>query len=175
MTRARTKLLVLLVVAIATVAALRALRKDTAPNGQARTDEAAPLDDSLIDGRLWVEGRPDKLTDYVHASIFISRANFGLFERASTYDMRMEFFDLTRKDGKLKVFFPQTKKSAETSFTVKECKDKAPFDLCLDLAENPWGGPKRYYGFQRQDDERAALGDLAARIRAHAQNGPAER
>jgi hypothetical protein len=156
MSTSRTKLAVVGLAALATVAVLRFTR----------TDPARPADDTQLDGRVWVEGRPDKVTDYVHSAFFFSRANFAVFERGSAYDLRMEFCDLSKKDGKLKVHFPQTKKSAETSFTVKECSEKAPFDLCLDLAENPWGGPKRYYAFSREEDERAALGDTAARLRA---------
>jgi len=164
MSSSRTKLVVVALAALATVGALRLARHRT--DGAARDDRARAADESQLDGRVWVEGRPDRVTDYVHSAFFFSRANFGVFERASAYDMRLEFCDLTKKDGKLKLFFPQTKKSAEISFTVKECSEKAPFDLCLDLGENPWGGPKRYYGFTREEDERAALGDTAVRLRA---------
>src|SRR5262249_16271989 len=71
MSRARTKLLVLLIAALLIILGLRALRGRTSSTAVEATDE------SLIDGRVWVEGRPDRLTDYVHAAIFISRANFG--------------------------------------------------------------------------------------------------
>ena len=162
MSTPRTKLVVVALAALATLGALRLARHRTG----GASNEPRAADESQLDGRVWVEGRPDRVTDYVHSAFFFSRANFGVFERASAYDMRLEFCDLTKKDGKLKLFFPQTKKSAETSFTVKECSEKAPFDLCLDLGENPWGGPKRYYGFTREEDERAALGDTAVRLRA---------
>jgi hypothetical protein len=164
MSTSRTKLVVLAVAAAATLGALRLARH--VGSGGAAEDHATTADESQLDGRVWVEARPDKLTDYVHSAFFFSRANFGVFERASAYDLRMEFCDLSKKDGKLKLFFPQTKKSAETTFTVKDCSDKAPFDLCLDIADNPWGGPKRYYGFAREEDERAALGETAVRLRA---------
>jgi hypothetical protein len=125
----------------------------------------AAADESLVDGRAWVEGRPDRMTDYVHAVFFVSRANIGIFERASAYDLRFEIFDLSRQKGSLKIHFPQSKKDANVGFGVKECNDKPPFDLCLDLNDNPWGGPKRYYGFQNPEDEKANLGDFAARLR----------
>jgi hypothetical protein len=36
-------------------------------------------DPGLVDGRLWVSTRPEKLTDYVHAAVFVGSANLGLF------------------------------------------------------------------------------------------------
>jgi hypothetical protein len=159
MSRARTKLLVLFVASVLIILGLRALR---GRSGSTAVEEAQ---DELIDGRVWVEGRPDRMTDYVHAALFAPRANLGLFERASAYDLRLEFFDLSRQKGALRIHFPQTKKDANVTFVVKECSDKAPFDLCLDLSDNPWGGPKRYYGFQKPEDEKAQLGGLSARMR----------
>jgi hypothetical protein len=169
MSRARTKLAVLFIAACLVIGALRMLHRgggDPASSAGGGLVEAA--DDALLDGRFWVEGRPDKLTDYVHGAFFVSRANFGVFERASAYDVRFEFFDLTRSGRDLKIFFPQTKKDTKASFAVKRCTDRPPFDLCLELDANPWGGPKRYYGFDKPEDERAALGDRAARARAFA-------
>jgi hypothetical protein len=165
MSSARTKLVALAALACITYVGVRTFRKDSVVfDGRSNGPEA--LDESQLDGRAWVEGRPEKLTDYVHGAYFFSRANFGVFDRGSSYDIRIEFCDLSRKGNKLKLYFPQTQKSAEVTFTVKECSDRAPFDLCLDLADNPWGGPKRYYGFQREEDERAALGPLSQRLRA---------
>jgi hypothetical protein len=158
MSRSRTKLLVVFLASVIVVVGLRLFR------GRASSTTVDGLDESLIDGRAWVEGRPDRLTDYVHAAFFVSRVNFGIFERASAYDMRLEFFDLSRQKGVLKIHFPQTKKDANVTFTVKECSDKPPFDLCLDVNDNPWGGPKRYYGFQKTDDEKAELGNFAERL-----------
>ena len=124
-------------------------------------DDGKPADPSLIDGRVWVELRPEKLTDYVQAALFMSRANFGFFERASAYDVHFEFFDMTRDSRTVKVTFPQTDKSATFGFAVNTCDDLKPFDLCLELTKNPWGGPKRYRGFSKPEDEEATLGLLA--------------
>ena|SRR5579883_995686 len=131
-------------------------------------DVAPEGDPSQIDARLWVEKRPEKLTDYVHAAVFLTQAHFGIFERASAYDLRLEQFDLNRDKGTAKVFFPQTSRSSTFTFAVKECSEKPPFDLCLDVSQNPWGGPKRYYGFSREEDERAALGAFGATLRERA-------
>jgi hypothetical protein len=128
---------------------------------------AAALDDpSLVDGRVWVEKRPDKHTDYVHSAFFVSRVNLAVFERASSYDVRFELAELTRDKERLRVFFPQTSRDAKVTYRVRSCTDVPPFDLCLDLGDNPWGGPRRYYGFTNPDDERASLGDLAGELRA---------
>jgi hypothetical protein len=128
-----------------------------------------------VDGRVWVEKRPDKHTDYVHVAFFFSRANFGLFQRASSYDMRLELADVSRKDDKLRVFFPQSGKDATVTIKVRSCNDLPPFDLCLDMSDNPWGGPKRYYGFTNPEDEAAQLGDLAKDTRLLAAERPLTR
>ncbi len=156
------KLAVVTVVAVAAVGLLRVCHSSRSGHGQ--TDAAD--DPGLIDGRVWVEARPDKLTDYVHVAFFFSRSNFGLFERASSYDIRLELADVTRSREKLSVHFPQSKKDADVTFTVKTCTDKKPFDLCLDLSANPWGGPRRYHGFSTPEEESTALGPLAAQVRA---------
>jgi hypothetical protein len=133
-----------------------------------RSPDPAPADDpSLVDGRAWVEKRPEKLTEYVHSAFFLSRqANIGFFQRGSSYDMRLEIADVSRKDGALRVHFPQSGRDATVTYRVRSCKDLPPFDLCLELGENPWDGPRRYFGFSRPEDERANLGDLAGRLRA---------
>jgi hypothetical protein len=140
------------------------------------SDEAGTsvADPSLIDGRLWVGSMPDKHTDYVQAAVFISAANFGLFERASSYDIHAEIFDTTRDTKNVKLTFPQSGKSTSFGFSVTECKDLAPFDLCLDITRNPWGGPKRYHGFSRPEQEGEALGPLAARLRENARAAPGQ-
>jgi hypothetical protein len=125
----------------------------------------AVTDPSLVDGRVWIEKRPEKLTEYVHGAFFVSRANFGFFERGSSYEARFEMAEVSRKDSRLRVYFPQTGRDRTVTFGVQSCNDLPPFDLCLDFSENPWGGPKRYFGFSRPEDESANLGDHAARMR----------
>ncbi len=90
----------------------------------------------------------------------------GIFQRASLYDMRAELFEY-RRDGQTLAFtFPQTGKTAKVGFTVSACRAKPPFDLCLDLSENPWGGPKRYFGMRSQDEDDATLRGMRARLPA---------
>jgi hypothetical protein len=123
-------------------------------------------DPSLIDGRVWIEKRPDKLTEYVHSAFFLSRVNIGFFERASSYDLRLEVADITRQDTRLRVHFPQSGRDANITYELRACNDLPPFDLCLTVSENPWGGPKRYFGFSRPEDEAAQLGEYTARLHA---------
>ena len=105
----------------------------------------------------------------MQGAVFVSDANFGVFQRASSYDLRLEFFDMTRDSTTIKLTFPQSNRSATLSFAVRECDDHKPFDLCLTLSSNPWGGPIFYYGFSRPEDERQALGALGRELRDAAQ------
>jgi hypothetical protein len=123
-------------------------------------------DPSLVDRRLWVDSRPDKYTDYVQAAVFVSDANVGLFERASSFDRHLEFFDMTRTARTVKLTFPQTDRRATFTVSVRTCNDHKPFDLCLTLSNNPWGGPTAYYGFSSPEDERKELGALARDVDA---------
>lgn len=129
-------------------------------NGGPREDPA------LIDGRVWVERRPEKHTDKVHAAIFLSAWNIGLFDERSSYVVRNELFEFTRKDGEVNGVFPQTNKNFTIRFVVRACDELPPFDLCLDLSPNPWGGPKRYYGFRDTEAESRELGSIANSLRA---------
>lgn len=130
------------------------------------TPKAPAEDPSLLDGRVWIEKRPEKHTDRVHAAIFLSRWNLGLFDESSSYVSRSELFDLTRQGNEVKGWFPQTEKKWSFTYTVRACDDLPPFDLCLDLSTNPWGGPKRYHAFRDPDDESSALGARAKAVRA---------
>jgi hypothetical protein len=125
-------------------------------------------DPSLVDGRLWVDSRPDRRTDYVQAAFFVTDANLGIFERASSYDLRLEFFDMTRDTRTISLTFPQTNRHAKFTFSIRECTDHKPFDLCLTLSSNPWGGPTDYYGFSRPEDEQREMGALSRGVRAAA-------
>jgi hypothetical protein len=128
--------------------------------------DAPAEDDSLAVNRVWVEKRPDKLTDYVHVMLLFSRGHLGIFQRSSSYDIRMEMADFTRDKATIKLVFPQSGAKKEFRVKVSKCSVLPPFDLCLDVDSNPWGGPKRYYGFLDEQDERNALGGLAADARA---------
>ncbi len=123
-------------------------------------------DPKLLLDRVWVDSKPERMTDYVYVAYFSSYAPAGIFEQASMYDIHLEQFEYRRSDSKIDMVFPQSSKQASFSFTVKACDALPPFDLCLDLSENPWAKPKRYYGMRNQEEEGEALGALAKKVRA---------
>jgi hypothetical protein len=121
-------------------------------------------DPSLVTGRMWVEARAQKPTDYVHGIFMLPRPRMGAFQRSSSYDFRFERFDYKREDRTLKLTFPQTGKTAEITYTISPCNTLPPFDLCLDLSDNPWGGPKHFYGKRRQVEDDATLKQMRAHL-----------
>lgn len=128
-------------------------------------------DPSLIDGRVWLEKRPERHTDKVHAAIFLTDYNIGLFDERSSYAGRYELFELTREGNTVKGFFPQTDKNWKLTYAVRACDDLPPFDLCLELSSNPWpqsGAPKKFHGFRDADRESRELGVLSSSMRASA-------
>jgi hypothetical protein len=122
-------------------------------------------DPSLLTERVWLDSQPEKPTDYVNAAFFLSSPSLGVFQKASGYDMHVERFDHRRDGHTLELTFPQTGKKATFTFTITPCATLPPYDLCLDLSENPWGGPKRYFGKRQQDDEDESLRGMRARLR----------
>jgi hypothetical protein len=156
-------------IALAAVAAV-ALYAVIRSNGGGPDASDRGEDPSLLLDRVWVDTQPEKLTDYVQASYFASQQKLGVFQKASAYDYRFELFKWKRDGKNVELTFPQTGKSAKVSFTIKACDDLPPFDLCLDLSQNPWGGPKRYHGMREQDDEAAKLGAMRDALRARAES-----
>jgi hypothetical protein len=127
-------------------------------------DGAPGEDPSLVTGRVWVETRAQRPTDYVHGIFLLPRPHFGAFQRSSAYDFHFERFDYKRDDKTLKLTFPQTGKTADVTFTVSACNNLPPFDLCLDLSDNPWGGPKRFYGKRRVVEDDVDLKEFRAHL-----------
>jgi hypothetical protein len=121
-------------------------------------------DPSLVTGRVWLETRPQSPTDYVHGLFLLPRPYVGAFQRSSSYDFHFERFDYKREGKTLSLTFPQTGKKADVTFTISPCDTLPPFDLCLDLNDNPWGGPKRFYGKRRQVDDDAMLKEMRAHL-----------
>ncbi len=129
----------------------------------------APADDpQLVLDRPWFDSKPVKYTDYVHAFYASKYGQTSVFQRASAYDFRFELATFRRDGNKLALTFPQTGKTADVSFTISACKDLPPFDLCLDLSDNPWGGPKRYHASREQEDDSSELGKAGKTLRMRA-------
>lgn len=131
-------------------------------------DDAAPTtgDADLISDRLWVDSKPERYTDYVNALVVIDDVPIGLFQKASAYHMVLEVFEYKRAGNKVALEFPQSKKRRSFRYTVTRCDDLPPFDLCLTVNENPWGGPRRYYSTRDGNAVTPALEALESRIRA---------
>jgi hypothetical protein len=108
----------------------------------------------------------------VHGVFFMTDENFGIFQRGSAYDVRFEFFEMTRDNTSIDLTFPQSSREARFTFGVRECADHKPFDLCLSLSSNPWGGPTEYFGFSSPEDEQRELRALSRAVRAAVQDRP---
>jgi len=130
---------------------------------------ASAEDPSLLLDRVWVDSKPEKYTDYVHVALFIDYAPMGIFQKASSYHAELELFEFKRNGNKVKLRFPQTDKTSAFSYKIWECDDLPPFDLCLALNKNPWGGPKRYYSLRDSDEEADLLGNVRERLEAGAE------
>jgi hypothetical protein len=92
--------------------------------------------------------------------IAVSNAPIGIFQKASAYQATSELFEYKRRGNAFALHFPQTGEKRETRFQIRPCRDLPPFDLCLELRDNLWGGPRRYYGLTDPDKERAELGEV---------------
>lgn len=116
-------------------------------SADATRDKADP---SLLLDRVWIDKIPEAYTDYMHAFVALADHPVGIFQKASSYRVEAELFQFKRKDSKIQLLFPQTNKKKQFTYKITHCDDLPPFDLCLDLSKNPWGGPKRYYGDSEQ-------------------------
>jgi len=141
---------------------LRSLRSDTAAQGDEPPD--------ALFNRVWMEKLPDSTQEYVQGVFVLDQQPFGAFQRASSWDYHFELFEYDQDGAKLKVTFPQTNKKAAFSYTIKGC-EVPPFDLCLTLTENPWGGPTKYYGFKDSDSESKAFPGARDRAKARILEG----
>ena len=109
-------------------------------------------DPELIFDRTWLTPVPEGDREFLHAMIVIRAYDMGLFYKASRYRVEEELFELDHDARTLKMRFPQTGRRATVRYTVSACDDMPPFELCLDLNRNPWGGPRRYYAFRDDED-----------------------
>jgi hypothetical protein len=118
-----------------------------------RAEPAAKPRDLL--GRLWFDKLPKKRTDEVTVALFFS-GGIGLFESGSSYRFTFDLFEFERRSADLDLVLLHDKKRAQVKYTVKDCDDSPPFDLCLELEGAP-RGPKKLYGFAYDDDEAASI------------------
>ncbi len=116
----------------------------------------------LILDRVWVDSKPERYTDYLHAFIILDDAPIGAFQKASSYRSLFEIFEYSRDKNQVRVVFPQTETKRKFTYEVTRCDDLPPFDLCLTFSKNPWNGPRRYYSFS---DDGGAAGSIGLRDR----------
>jgi hypothetical protein len=164
----RTGLVVVVVVILAAVWWWRR-GADQAPD-QAALDRGE--DPTLLLDRIWIDSKPEKYTDYTHVMLTLSGAPIGIFQKSSAYQVTAEFYEYRRRQNRLMVNFPQTGTRREVSYRVHRCDELSPFDLCLDLSENPWGGPLRYYGLTDPGQEAALLGETRHNLEHHLATAP---
>jgi hypothetical protein len=133
-------------------------------DGETKPDAAR---DGLLHDRVWVDSKPQVDTDHVHGFLALSYVPIGLVTRASAYEVELQVFHQAGgKDGTIHLVFPQTDREETVRYTVSDCSDLPPFDLCLDLDRDPWGGPTRFYGLRDEDAEEKHLGPLRRRMLA---------
>ena len=138
--RWRGSILGLLLVALAAWGACHLLSGPSSSEGE------------LIHDRLWVTDFPEAETDYAHDFFVTSGGEYGSFARYSMFRYEEEIFEYDREGETLRLFFPQSDRRVTVGYSITSCDDLPPYDLCIDLDENPWHGPRRYYSF-RGDDE----------------------
>jgi hypothetical protein len=129
-------------------------------------------DPSLLADRLWLQAIPTAPTQHVHAFLILADAPFGIFQKSSAYQATLEVFEHIRDGGDLRLRFPQSGAATAIRFRVSGCATHPPFDLCLELSANPWGGPTRYFGFRDEDGVGASHAALRHRLAHAAVDGP---
>jgi hypothetical protein len=163
-------------IALAVGGALYIRHRDASgPAGSDRALRERKQDPALVLDRVWIDFKPEKYTDYAHAFLAVSYAPIGLFQKASQYQISLELFEFKRRAERLTLRFPQTGTQREIGFSIHACDDLPPFDLCLDLSENPWGGPRRYYGLADPDQESKIVGELRHRLEHALESQPPAR
>lgn len=131
-------------------------------------DSAQDEPPAAVFDRVWMENIPEEPTDYLHGFYVLDAQPAGVFHRSSAFDFHIELFQYSRKGNTFDLRFPQTDKKAKVTFAVKTCDDLPPFDMCLTLSSNPWGGPTKYYGFGDADAEAKALPGARETLVGHA-------
>jgi hypothetical protein len=160
----RFALVLFLAVVVAGAWYVRRNRSGRSGQPDSTADVARGEDPSLVLDRLWLDSKPEKYTDYTQYFFILSAAPIGIFQQSSAYK---------RKGDQLLMHFPQTDKNREVSYRIRRCDDLPPFDLCLDLSDNPWGGPRRYYGLADPDQEQELFGARRHLLEHHLAGAPA--
>lgn len=132
--------------------------------------DTAAEDPSMLAGRVWFEKKPERPEDLIHHLFVAKRPARGVFARASAYQVNLEIFEYERDKEKVRLVFPQDARKKAFDFKITAC-DVDEFELCLELSDNPWSGPKKYYAMREAeaDDLGGELGERARKIVAAAE------
>ncbi|MEZ4263741.1 MAG: hypothetical protein R3B36_31905 [Polyangiaceae bacterium] len=107
-------------------------------------------DPKEILGRVWFDKLPATRKDPVDVWIFLG-GGIGIEDKGSFYKFTIEMFDLERRGSELEIAFLQDGKKAKTTFDIKPCDDKPPFNRCLTFSP-PLRGVSKLYGFAYDDE-----------------------
>lgn len=141
------KLVVLAVAGVGAFGLTSLLRREPWPKDAARVDEVSPeaKNPRLLIRRFWFDRLPKKRGEEMDAWLFLG-GGIGFEEKGSSYRFTLEVFEFERQGSKAELLWFQDKKKQSVGFTISECHDKPPFDLCIDFKE-PLRGQKRLWSF----------------------------
>ncbi len=132
------------------------------PRGEKALDRP---DDTLAYDRLWIDHMPTSQTEFVDI-LFMStetKPRLGVFQHTSVWRGAYEVFVHERLgDGRLRLTYPQSRKSDEVTLRARRCDEKG-FDYCLEV-RGAAHGVGRYYS-QRDWGRRDDLRRLEAQTR----------
>jgi hypothetical protein len=101
-------------------------------------------------GRPWFDKLPQKRSDEADLWIFFA-GGIGLEDKGSYFRSTFDLFELERNKDRLDIVFLHDKKKVSTTFTIKTCDEKPPFDLCLVL-NTPLKGVTKLYSWGDDED-----------------------
>jgi hypothetical protein len=108
--------------------------------------------DKLLVERAWFDRYPESPTE-TFSLWYLFDDGLGVYRQGSVYRFNIDLVGHAERGDKVTITTLQDDKKKEARFSVKECSDKPPFDLCLVFDQAPMG-PAKYYGFK--DTEQAA-------------------
>lgn len=111
-----------------------------------RGDQAGTADRSapVFYDRLWVDHLPRSETDTIKIFAAITEEPIGLFQSTSAWRGDFELFrHRADADGRVSIFYPQTKERDEVKYRAWKCKERE-FTFCMEI-EGASRGTRRYY------------------------------
>src|SRR5262245_27701730 len=75
-------------------------------------------DPKLLLDRIWIDRLPERHTEYAQVMLVLGDQPAGIFQKASSYDIHLEFFMYKRDGGKLAYRFPQSEKKGDLGYRI---------------------------------------------------------